>query len=302
MTIVDGGNAFSQFTDVLDGGDAFTVYPLSGPDVTLIGADGSTAPAVRLDLTELLPGTTSLTMYRSFDGYDGRVIDMTLRTAIRKYAVGAFTGVDSETPMGVPVSYWAEMFNDAGKSLGKTDPTTVTFPNADGNVAWISDPLDETSGVRVLMIDGAGNALSRPAAGNRYQVGFRTVVLAGTRALLVGQDMSFLTETVADRLAVYRLMEDTGGLVLIRSSPPKDVPRLLYCWASDPKPTTYQTDTGLDLTKWANSVDEISPIEGDVAVPRVPWQVYMDAFPRWSDAMAAYSTWFDAKRNPPGGV
>ncbi|WIA95797.1 hypothetical protein [Curtobacterium sp. MCBA15_004] len=300
MTIVDGGNAFSTFTDVLDGGNAFTVYPLPGPDVTLLGGE-TTAPAAMLELTELRPGTASLTMYRSFAGYDGRTVDMTVRSAIRKYAVGAFSGSDAEIPIGVPVSYWAEMFDDGGTSLGRTESTTVTFPSAGGNVAWISDPLDETSGVRVLMIDQAGNSLSRPVSGSRYQVGFRTVVLAGTRTLLVGQDMSFLTETVADRLAIYRLMEDTGGLVLIRSAPPKDVPRLLYCWASDPKATTYQTDSGMDLTRWVNPVDEISPIEGDVAVPRVPYQAYMDAFPTYGDAMAAYETYFDAKRNPPGG-
>lgn len=300
MTIVDGGNAFSTFTDVLDGGNAFTVYPLSGPDVTLI--TGTNSPTVKLDLTELRPGTASLTMYRSFDGFDGRTVDMTVRSAIRKYAVGAFTGTDSEIPTGVPVSYWAEMFDDAGTPLGTTERTTVTFPVTDINEAWLSDPLDETSGIRVWLLDGTAKELSRPTSGTRYQVGFRTVVLAGTTGLLTDAPVPFLTDSIEDREAVYRLIGDTGGLILIRTAPPAMLPRLLYCWASDPRPTGYRQWNGYDLTSWANPVNEVSPIEGDVAVPRVPWQVYMDAFPRWSDAMAAYSTWFDAKRNPPGGV
>ncbi len=59
--------------------------------------------------------------------------------------------------------------------------------------------------------------------------------------------------------------------MLIRTPAPADVPRLLYCWASDPQPTSHWTDGDDVLTTWANSVDEItrssemSPSARDVA-------------------------------------
>lgn len=293
VSIVDGGDAFSTFADTLDGGDAFTIY---GPDVEVI--DGAPGPTVSVGFTSLTDGTRTVTVHRRYVGPDGRTVDGTVRGAVKDAALGAYFVEDAEIPAGVDVEYLAEQFDADGDSLGFTNATSILYPIIDPVTGWISDPLDATSAVRVRFLKGAGDEQSFAASGTRYMVGFRTVVLAGVRGLRTELDMSFLTDTVEDRQRIYQLMEDTGGVVLIRTPPPKDLPRLLYCWASNPKPTSQQ----YDLTTWSNSVDEITPIAGDVAVPRVTWQAYMDAFPTWTDMQAAYTTWYDAMRNPPGGA
>ncbi|MCS5487370.1 hypothetical protein NY588_09545 [Curtobacterium flaccumfaciens pv. beticola] len=297
VTIVDGGDAFSTFTDTLDGGDAFTVY---GPDVDIVV--GAAGPTVSVGFNSLVAGAATLTLHRRYVGQDGRTVDGTVRGAVRASALGAYFVEDAEVPIGVDVEYLAEMFDADGRSLGFTASSVIHYPIVDGRTAYISDPLDATSAVRVTMLMGAAATQSMKAPGQRYTVGFRTVVLAGIRSLRTDLNMDFLTDTVEDRERIYALMQDTGGIVLIRTPAPADVPRLLYCWASDPQPTGHWTDDDDVLTAWANSVEEITPIVGDIAVARVNWQAYMDAFPTWVDMQAAYTTWYDAMRNPPGGA
>jgi hypothetical protein len=242
---------------------------------------------------DLNAATHHIIAYRIVEG-----VSTSVRSSIDQFAVGGVVVNDYEAPIG-PVDYRLQQFDDAGAELGYTDPVFATVPADSAQTAYISDPLDATSGVRVVLDDTAGRVRSRPVPGTLHRVGLRTVALVGQRGLLEDLPMNFYTETLEDRDAILAMIGDTSGLVLIRTAAPVPVPRLLYCWASDPRPSEFDLLGSDEGAIWDNTVQEVSPTEGGLVVGPVTWQTYMDAFPLWSDFNAAYLTWFDAMQNPP---
>lgn len=251
-------------------------------------------PSTHIVFYDLNPATQRLTLYRMYDTFTG-----TVRSAVDVFAAGGWVGDDWETPPGVPVTYRAQQFDVDGNELGYTDPVTVTIPVSSPEDMWLSDPFDATSAIKVRAAVGTGQQPSRPVPGTVLRVGDRTVVLASPQGLLQDLKMDFITITTEDQEAVLALIQRTSGLILIRTPPPMMVPRLLYCWASNPIPDAFDLPHGDQRVSWANQVQEITPVEGDVQVVPVTWQTYMDAFPTWGDMDAAYLNWFDAMSNPP---
>jgi hypothetical protein len=249
-------------------------------------------PTARITLREddLLPGTARVTLYRIAEGRTTEV-----RAGKDLFAAGGAVLVDYEIPLGVPVTYRAQQYAEDGTELGYTGAVEVTVPVDSPYRGWISDPLDATVAVPVVFSDAAGRSPSAPIPGTVYRVGDRTVALVGQQGLLENLNMDFFTETLADRDALLGLLRSSGGLVLIRSAPALQVPRLLYCWAANAVPDTFAGE----FTAWANTVQEVSPTEGGIVLSPVTWQTYIDAFPTWEAFNAAYLTWFDAMENPP---
>jgi len=254
-------------------------------------------PQVRVtfEAGDLDASVSTVTVYRVVGG-----VETTVRSSLRAAAAGGWTGVDWEAPIG-PVSYRAEMFDTSGNDLGSSASVSVTVPYTDADVAWLSDPLDATSAVRVFMNSGVESSQSRPVSGAKYPLGDRVVVLAGQRALLSGLAANFETVTAEDRDTVQALISRTGGLVLIRTSPLVPLPRLLYCWCPDPQPVMSPMDS-FEQTLWQNQADEISEPKGAPAVFAVPLSVYEAAFPTLGDFEAAYSTFLEAYKNPPSSA
>lgn len=251
-------------------------------------------PQVRVsfDAADLDPAVASIVVYRSVGG-----VETTVRSSLMAAAAGGWTGVDWEAPVG-PVSYRAEMFDASGVDLGSSDSVTVETQYTDADVAWISDPLDSGSAIQVFMSSGVELGQSRPSSGTTYMLGDRTVVLAGQRSLLSGLHADFETSTTDGREAVQALIGRTGGLVLIRTAPEVQIPRLLYCWCLDPQPSMNVMD-GFQQALWSNQVNEVSEMKGPPAVVPIPFSVFEAAFPTFVDAEAVYSTFLEAYKNPP---
>ena len=248
---------------------------------------------INFDSANLNAAVSTITAYRTVDG-----ITTTVRSAIRLFATGGVSFIDHEIPIGVPVTYQVQQYNSSGTALGYTDPAVITVPTPGPLVAWVTDPLDATQAVRVILSDAAGRRPSRPVPGTLHRIGRRTVALVGQRGLMEQLNMDFYTETEADRDAIDALLDQSGGLLLIRTAPPVPVPRLLYVWAPNAVPEDFDP-TGEEGTIWTNTVDEVSPAEGPLVRGAATWQLYMDAFPTWGDMDAAYTTWLDAMKNPP---
>lgn len=250
-------------------------------------------PRVRVtfEAADLAPAVASVTVYRVVDG-----VETTVRSGLRAPAAGGWTGVDWEAPIG-PVAYRAEMFDAAGNDLGSTGSVSAEIPYTDADVAFLSDPLDASSTIPVVLNSGVDSGQSRPVSGTEFDLGDRKVILAGPRQLLTVA-VNFETATVEDRAAVNALIDRTGGLVLIRSAPPVPLPRLLYCWCSDPQPSMSPMDS-FAVTKWANTAKEVSEPKSAPAVAAVPYAIYEAAFPTYGDAEGAYQSYFDAYKNPP---
>lgn len=261
------------------------------PSVTATDAP----PSARIEFASLAAGTERVTVWRQFDG-----LTTSVRRGLNKFAAGGFVTVDDEVPAGTEVTYYATMFDDDGEKIADTDGTSVTVAaGQDPTIAWFSDPLVEGSAIAVEMAATAGTKPSRPMVGQTYQIGMRTVVLNSRQSDIVDLNMDFFTADTSTRDRIQQLLAATNGLILIRTAPPMMVPRMLYCWAQNAVPDDFSLPLGVEDVAWDNKVQQVSEVEGDTSVVAVTWQTYIDAFPTWADMKAAYSSWFDAMKNPP---
>jgi hypothetical protein len=156
--IYDGGQADSVFDSTVDGGDAFTVFPVAGP--TLIPVlDASPVPNVKVLIEDVNSATAVVNLYRLADGRTTLV-----RGGIRKAAVGGTSVADWEAPFGVPITYRAEMFSDvdATQSLGFTS-SSETF--LDVRQAWFHQPLNPTQAFSPTMLWGTALERKRSTPG-----------------------------------------------------------------------------------------------------------------------------------------
>jgi hypothetical protein len=244
---------------------------------------------------DLAATVSTVTVYRVYEGS----VATPVRSGVSLFAAGGFVVDDHEVPVGVEVSYTVRQFSSTGAELGYTPSVSITIPVDGPEVAYLSDPLDATRSVRVILSTTAASSPSAPIPGTLHRVGMRTVALVGQRGLLESLNMDFYTTTIEDRDTVLGLIGATGGLLLIRTAPPVPVPRLLYVWAANAVPTGFDLRYGDEGTSWANTVQEVSPTMGPLSAYTITWQTYIDAFPTWADFNAAYSSWFAAIQNPP---
>lgn len=248
-------------------------------------------PAIRVtfDSSELDSSTSTVTLYRTADGQTSQV-----RTAIALFAAGGFTAFDAEAPVGVPVTYRAMQFDSDGNQIAYTASVTASIAAPATWTAWISDPLDETSALQVVLADSAGADPKRTIPGTVYQIGPDAHLLAGVQGKIVGLDMSFYTNSDGADAAILDLIARTSGQVLIRTGPAFGtlIPRALYCFAGTATPS-YMNGDG---SAWTNQVSELSPTTQGIAVSNASWQDVIDAFDTWADFNAAFASWLDAEQ------
>jgi hypothetical protein len=243
-------------------------------------------PAFRVTFTgaDLDVNTTTVTLYASADGVTREV-----RTAINLSASGGFTAFDAEPPTGVPVSYSALQFDIDGNRIGYTASITDTIPASDPIFAWLSDPLDETSGIQVVMTDTAGLTTQRPIPGTVYTIGATAAVLSGVQGPITGLDMSFYTQSADDDAAVLALLQQSNGSVLLRTNPGFGmlVPRALYCFAGAATPSYVDGNGAI----WANTVSEETPTTLPVSQSKTSWQDVIDGFASWTTVESQFGSW-----------
>jgi hypothetical protein len=243
-------------------------------------------PAYRVTFadTDLDAATVTVTLYATADGVTREV-----RTAIGIAASGGFSAFDAEAPTGVPISYQAMQFDTNGNQIGYTAAIEGILPADHPHIAWISDPLDETSGVQVIMADSAGLSTTRPIPGTVYTIGATAAVLSGVQGPITGLDMSFYTQSADDDAAVLALLKQSNGSVLLRTNPGFGVliPRALYCFAGAAAPGYLNGDGAL----WSNTVSEETPTTLPVVQSKTSWQDVIDGFADWTAVKTQFSSW-----------
>jgi hypothetical protein len=270
-----------------------------------VSIDMDPSPRVQVTMTDLYPTTDTVTLFREFDG-----VTYSVREALGILALGAFTVLDLEPPFGVPITYRAMQYDDAGNELGYTPTTAVVSVEpvlGDGGVDWgvVSDPLRPSAAV---VVQFTAAAAQRPQAPIDYQLhrvrqadSVKVVALVTPRGLLQGLNMDFWTDDEATAETVKDLLTEARGLILIRTYAPMPVPRLLYCLSPNPVPDDIDLAGGVEAIEWYNTVEEVTATAGGYGAALFPWSLYVAAFPTWADMKAAYTTWLDAKQNPPAG-
>lgn len=267
-----------------------SVYVITAAPVAQFTGDGTT---VQITADSLAAGTVYVTLYRYADGLTSQV-----RSVVKLYAAGGFTAIDNEAPVGIPVRYRAMQYTATGGTIGYTQTTTVTVPAPAPWIGLISDPLDQSSTIQVVMTSTAGTAPQRPIDGTVYQIGATAVVLAGPQSLITGLDMGFYTQSDDDDQNMIALLQQTHGVILIRTPPGfgGQIPRALYCFAGGAYPTYLDGDGSL----WTNVVSQVTSSTLPVSAPAATWADYIDAYgDSWVEFDQTYSSWLDAEANPP---
>lgn len=249
---------------------------------------------VSFEAADLDPNVNTVTLYRYADGQVYPV-----RTATDIFAIGGFVADDTEVPLGVHVDYRALQFDVGGHQLGYSVTVGVDVPAPAPQVAWISDPLNASSAIQVVMTDTAGVTTPRSVSGTLYTSGPNTLVLSGDMSLVQGADMGFYTLSASDDERILELLRSTNGQILIRTGPAFGVltPRLFYCFAGKAAPL-FQGPNG---SAWANTVDEITVTTLAVQSAGATWTDLQNLFTTWEQVESAYATWLDLEENAPRG-
>lgn len=159
--------------------------------------DAAPSPRVEVLFSSLHPSAATLTVFRAAGGRT-----YPIRGGVRVATAGAFTRIDMEVPFGVPVTYYAEMFDAAGLSLGVTDSASVTVWCDD---TWVHNPLSPAGAVRVQFRGNAARKIDRPTnAEVVFPLGRRVGVIVGNgRQGIRDVVLDVVTDTLedADRMA-----------------------------------------------------------------------------------------------------
>lgn len=159
------------------------------------------APRAEVFFPSFAPGTATVSVFRESEGRT-----MQVRGGVRAVTAGTLSRIDHEIPAR-KMTYWAEMFDAAGLSLGITGSTSVTAWFED---TWLHNPLDPQGSVRVMFRPQAARELSRPVAGQVvHPQGRRVGVVVGTeRKGLMGVNLDVVTDTIEDADKVRALLGD----------------------------------------------------------------------------------------------
>ena len=227
--------------------------------------DAAPCPRVEVRFPTLAVGTATVTVFRIVQGRTFRV-----RAAVNAAAAGSFTRLDFEVPFGVAASYRAEMFDVAGVSLGFTDPTVVTLSVAD---AWIHNPLEPATALRVDLDYTSAKTITRPTVGEVFHPDGRTVgvLISGQRRGIVGVELMVSTGVEANAIGLDDMLGkyDTRGvpILCLRTPPYIRLPRTFYAAILEPVQRPINVHMGGALTEWDFTSTEVSPPAPGLLVP-----------------------------------
>ncbi len=237
---------------------------------------------------------TTATLWRTAKGREFKV-----RGLVGVSTSGAVTVRDYEAPFGVVSSYRAQQFDAAGNFLSWSSPVSITLPLPPVNTAWVHNPLDPSTSVRVTMLDSAAQTLSRPNDLEVLVVPGRSVglTLSSTRRGLVGVVLDCYTATAADADLFEALFgdydDDTIPIICVRTRPEMRLPPTLFVAVGSPA----QSPTKVGGALWGVSGDEVSPPISGFITALLDYADFTAFYADYAAFTAAYTDYTEATRD-----
>lgn len=252
------------------------------------------APAARVvvNLTAVPAGTVKAQLHRRYDD-----VDSIVPGADGIQATSGFVRTDYYAPLGVPVTYQAELFDTNGASLGFSPSATTTLDVPDSS-AWLSSPTDPSLVVRVEMDDEAGSSLTRDIVSTVHQIGGRKILIAEDDYGLTNVPMSFWVDDLDDARTVDAIVRDGLGLMVFRVAPPMEIPRIMYA-IGIPSRQEVNLPAGVEDTYFDLTVEEGSSPSTVILVAVLTYGRYTSNFASYGAFKSTYGTYRDALLNPP---
>lgn len=257
--------------------------------------DDPRGPHIILSADIVPDSLATVTVTRSIVGADTVVVPGVERIPAR----AGFIVRDWYAPLNTPIVYTARMYDVNGVVIGQL-PVTRTQLDVIPGTTWISSPSNPNRAVQVSLAATAGETLTEMNTGQVHQIGRqRILITADTGNQLDDLNMDFYTDTLAQYRAAVAVFREDHGAVVIRTTPPMEVPRTLYFWSPKPVRMEWNLSAGFEEFDWANVGTEVSAPTSQVVAPVITHRRYADAFPTGRALANAYPTWRDALLNPP---
>lgn len=261
-------------------------------------------PSVEVYVSSLGTGTpTSISVYRIADGTTSLV-----RNGFKVAATSAFTLTDFEAPFGTPVSYYTEVFDAAGNSLGLSSQATTTLSVSQ---IWVHDPLDLTNAFSVD-VAGSGSIVLGAESFSTIQRAYnynRSTVIGKSKPVL-----QFYGEKAIEGLSFSLITDNAGALEVedIMSASPVcirtpaqffNLPRSLYgVLEGSQEPLNWQLSGETnDLTRWNLTFNETEAQSLGVVIAYYTYAYWQARYATYTAANTAYGSgsYINAVRNPP---
>lgn len=242
--------------------------------ITPIWADNP--PHVTITVTGMPTGTATMTITRIVGTHE-----TTVRGADRSLVAGT-SGlvVDWDAPVGQTITYRVDCWSAGGGALtGGVAIGQATTGGIDCDTAWISDPLDPSTGMHVTLMAGSDDEVSHDQQVSlstpRWSTHLPSAVvggrqLGGKRTLVVRLDTLDAAQHMEDMLA-------SAVMILVRAPAIRHRTGSLYmvpATVTEHRERDYADNPGHTETTWTLTGDEVDP--GRMPVMVAPW-TYADA-------------------------
>jgi hypothetical protein len=234
-------------------------------------------------------GVAFATVYRTVKGRQFQV-----RGLFQAPVSGILTAQDYEAPVGVASSYQVAQYDSSMNFISYSAIVTATLPRLAAPLyAWIHNPLDPSTAVRVWMMSQAAQALSRPSTIEQFQIPGRSVGVAlhGTRGGLTQAVLDCYCETDADVDKFDALFggydSDQSPILCIRTDPDLRLPPTLFAVVGSPQQNPF-TDDPSGGGWWALTGDETSPPVSAFVVSLLSYADFSAFYSSYATFTAAY--------------
>ena len=265
---------------------------------TAVGVSGwapSVEPAIDLTFAEIPAGTATLRLERVVDG-----VVTPVRGASGLLVAGTTgTHLDTEPPCGRGVSYRVTAIGPAGETLGTGVSSPVMVPDPALSCVWLSDPLDDTSPMQVLVtsatpLDMVTDVTTAAPSGQPLA----RVYASTTRVL---PEWQLVVKVTGPQVVRFREFLAGAAHVLVRPGSKTGYPGAVYGTIRSATPKTYWSADGTPVREyWTLAVTRGEGPGLDKIQPRWTWadlaQYCLDNDVPWSRLGEHFPTWADVKR------
>lgn len=264
------------------------------PVVTLTpSVDMNPSPRIQVVVTDLPPAAVAINVTAVVEGRTFKV-----RGGVNLFASSSASVLDSAAPVGVVVSYRAELLDVTGASFGFTNPASTTITTAsvfaDTSQVIISQPLKPALAIRAYMRTETAGDVLRPNPGSVVYAEGATVGtrIGGQRQGVTGMNLTIVCQNSADADEFLSMFggytSDFPAVLCVRSAPPVRIPRILYVSCSEPHEVTDYSNTPYIMFQM--SVDEVQPPSPGLLIPTLRRMDIDAAYPTRAARAAAYAT------------
>lgn len=276
------------------------------PQLILVQKSDAPCPRVEITITDLVPTTSIVNVWRTADGKRQAV-----RSARGRTLLGSDFITDYEAPLGRVVAYDLEILTGSS-AQAVVNQQTITVNSASW---WIQDPLVPSSAIPVNVTKQDSSAPYLTAAAVKsleYSAAVsiipimgspEPVALMGNRTLPAGVDFSMFTNTAQVTTTLRNLIQQTP-LLLVRPNGIRNngIPGLAYYASAKPIEHPVTVAFGGTLTNWQLTGDLVAAPTMNVLIPIWTYgsvQALWDTYQQAQTTLAA-KTYLGVLKSPTG--